>query len=194
MLTYINVIIIVLSVISAALIYILLPLFRTRLFDKYFQIYLEESYNLDDLFPIKMKGQIIPKVDFLDIPYQNLNIEVNTKTIRGTIVNNTISLELIKPTDRKSSVHLIKIHYIKTVKSYITETIKNKKEYIELIKISQKQKHNLDKIACQTCKHRVQCQISFKECNYEREYRDEILRKGITINNTKNYEMDNLSK
>jgi len=190
--TYINVIIIVFSLISVALIYILLPLFRTRLFDKYFQIYLEESYNLDDLFPIKMKGKIIPKVDFLDIPYENLNIEINTKTIRGTIINNTISLELIKPTDRKSSVYLVKLYYIKTVKSYIIETINNKKEYIELIKISEKQKQKMDKIACQTCKHRVQCQISFKECNYERECIDEILRKGITINNNKNYEVDNL--
>jgi len=190
--TYINVIIIVFSLISVALIYILLPLFRTRLFDKYFQIYLEESYNLDDLFPIKMKGKIIPKVDFLDIPYENLNIEINTKTIRGTIINNTISLELIKPTDRKSSVYLVKLYYIKTVKSYIRETINNKKEYIELIKISEKQKQKMDKIACQTCKHRVQCQISFKECNYERECIDEILRKGITINNNKNYEVDNL--
>jgi len=190
--TYINVIIIVFSLISVALIYILLPLFRTRLFDKYFQIYLEESYNLDDLFPIKMKGKIIPKVDFLDIPYENLNIEINTKTIRGTIINNTISLELIKPTDRKSSVYLVKLYYIKTVKSYIRETINNKKEYIELIKISEKQKQKMDKIACQTCKHRIQCQISFKECNYERECIDEILRKGITINNNKNYEVDNL--
>jgi len=190
--TYINVIIIVFSLISVALIYILLPLFRTRLFDKYFQIYLEESYNLDDLFPIKMKGKIIPKVDFLDIPYENLNIEINTKTIRGTIINNTISLELIKPTDRKSSVYLVKLYYIKTIKSYIRETINNKKEYIELIKISKKQKQKMDKIACQTCKHRVQCQISFKECNYERECIDEILRKGITINNNKNYEVDNL--
>jgi len=140
--TSINIIIIVTSILSASLIYISLPIFRTKLFDKYFQIYLEEGYNLDDLFPIKMKGQIIPKVNFLDIPYQNLNIEINTKTIRGTINNNIVSLELIRPHDRKTSVYLVKTHYIKAVKSYITETIKNKKEYIELIKISKKQRHN----------------------------------------------------
>jgi len=186
--------IIVASIFLSALIYKLFPLLRTRLFDKYFQIYLEEVYNLDDLFPIKMQGQIIPKVDFLDIPYQSLNIEINTKTIRGTIVNNEISLELIKPNDRKLSVYLVKTHYIKTVKSYITETIKTKKEYIELIKISKKQKHNMEKLACHTCKHKIQCQISFTECNYERDVKDKILHKGITINNNKNYEMDNLSK
>jgi len=187
-------IVIVTSISLSALLYMVSLLFRTRLFDKYFQVYLEEVYNLDDLFPIKMKGQIIPKVDFLDIPYDNLNIEINTKTIRGTIINNTISLELIKPKDRKLSVYLIKTHYIKTVKSYIRETIKTKKEYIELIKISEKQKRNMEKLACQTCKHKIQCQIAFTECNYERDIKDKILHKGITINSNKDYEMDNLSK
>ena len=52
-----------------------------------------------------------------------------------------------------------------------------------------KQKHNLEKIACQTCKHKVQCQISFTECNYERESKDTILRKGIKVNTNKNYEL-----
>ncbi len=175
-----------------AIFYILLPLFKIRFFDKYFNIYLEESYNLNDLFPIKIKGKIIPKVDFLDIPYQDLNIGINTKTIRGNIKNNVISLDLIKPKDRKKTVYLIKAYYIKAVKSYIIETVKKKKEYIKLINISKKQKNNMKKIACQTCKNRVQCQIVFTECNYERNVNDKILSKGITIKSSKNYEMDNL--
>ena len=72
-------IIIVISIILAVLVYLLLPSSRTKLFDKYFQIYLEENYNLDDLFSIKIQGKIIPKVDFLDIPYEDLNIEIDTK-------------------------------------------------------------------------------------------------------------------
>lgn len=183
-------IIIVISIILAVLVYLLLPSSRTKLFDKYFQIYLEENYNLDDLFSIKIQGKIIPKVDFLDIPYEDLNIEIDTKTIRGTIINNTLSLELIRPSDRKTSIYLVKTYYIKTVKPYIKETIKNKKEYIDLVRISTKQKHNLEKIACQTCKHKVQCQISFTKCNYERESKDTILRKGIKVNTNKNYELN----
>lgn len=185
--------IIIVCFILITLIYFLLPRFRTKLFDKYFQVYLEESYNLDHLFPIKIKGNIVPKVDFLDIPYDNLSIEINTKTIRGTIINNNLSLELIKPRDRKTSVYLIKTHYIKTVRPYIKETIQNKKEYIELINLSAKQKCNLEKIACQTCKHKVQCQISFMECNYERAVKDAILGKGIKVDTDRNYEFDNLS-
>lgn len=184
--TYIN----VAGVVFIVAIYLSLPWFRTRLFDKYFQIYLEEDYNLDDLFPIKMKGKVIPKVDFLDIPYENLNIEINTKTIRGTIINNALSLELIRPNDRNTSIHLIKTHYIKAVKPHIKETTKNKKEYIDLIRISSKQKHNLKRIACRTCKHKVRCQISFTECNYEKTNRDAILRKGIKVNTNKNYELN----
>lgn len=183
-------IIIVMSVALAALIYLLFPILRIKLFDKYFQIYLEENYNLDDLFSIKIQGQIIPKVDFLDIPYDDLDIEINTKTIRGTIINNTLSLRLIRPGDRKASIRLVKTHYIKTVKPYIKETIKNKKEYIDLIKISTKQKHNLEKIACRTCKHRVQCKISFTECNYERKTKDTILHKGIKIDTDRNFELN----
>ncbi len=190
--TYTNVIII--FGIIAGFTYILVPLFKTKLFNKYFKIYLEENYNLNNLFPIKIEGKIIPKVDFLDIPYENLDIEINTKTIRGSIVNNNIALELIKPDDRRAAVYLIKTHYIKTVKSYINETIRNKKEYIELIKISEKQKHNMKKIACQTCKHKIRCQILFKECTYERDIADEVLQKGITIKSSKNYELDNLTK
>lgn len=140
--TYINssTIFIALSVLSVVTLYILLPMIRTKLFDKYFQIYLEESYNLDDLFPIKMNGKIIPKVDYLDIPYEDLDIEIHTKTIRGRIVCNNISLELIKPDDRKTSVYLIKTHYTQAVKPFIKETFNSKKEYIELIRISEKQK------------------------------------------------------
>lgn len=186
-------IIIILIIIFTALVYILFPLFQTRLFDKYFQIYSEENYNLNDLFPIKIQGKIIPKVDFLDIPYEQLNIEINTKTIRGTIINNILSLKLIKPKDRRTSVYLIKTYYINAVKPYIVETIKNKKEYIELIKISTKQKRNLEKIACQTCKHKVQCNISFTKCNYKRMNKDAILRKGIKVNTNKNYELNNLN-
>lgn len=178
------------SVVLIVLVYLLLQTFRTKLFDKYFQICLEETYNLDDLFPIKIRGRVLPKVDFLDIPYESLNIEINTKTIRGTIINNTLSMELIRPSDRRASIYLVKIHYIDTVRPYIRETVKNKKEYIDLVKISTKQKHNLERIACQTCKHRVQCQISFTKCNYEREHNDTILRKGIKVNTNKNYELN----
>lgn len=181
---------IIVGIIFIILIYLLLQTLRTKLFDKYFQIYLDESYNLDDLFPIKIQGKVLPRVDFLDIPYENLNIEINTKTIRGTIASNTLSLELIKPGDRRTSVYLVKTHYIKAVKPYIKETIKNKKEYINLVRMSTKQRHNLEKLACQTCKHKVQCQISFTKCNYEREHKDTILRRGIKVNTDKNYELN----
>ncbi|SNS93153.1 hypothetical protein SAMN05446037_102825 [Anaerovirgula multivorans] len=191
MLTNIDMIIVILSIFSAVLIYIFL--FPTRLFDKYFQIYLEESYDLDALFPIKIKGQIIPKVGFLEIPYQSLNIEINTKTIRGTIVNNTVSLEFIKLSDRRKSLYLLKKHYTKAVKSYITETIRNKKDYIRLIKISTRQKQHIKKVACQTCKHRMKCQIAFDQCNYERKTKDTILSKGIRVDSNKNYELDSLA-
>ncbi|ATW26787.1 hypothetical protein [Candidatus Formimonas warabiya] len=173
MLTYIGVIIVILSFFSFTQVYKLL--FRTRLFDKYFQINLEESYNLDDLFPIKIKGQITPKVDYLDIPYESLNIPINTKTICGTIENNLVSLELIKSSDRKKSLNLIKQQYTKTVRSYISETIKTKKEYIELIKISKRQKHHLKKIACANCKHQIQCEIMFDTCNYQKKTRETLL-------------------
>lgn len=186
--------IIILSIIFLILGYIFFPLFQTRLFDKYFQIYSEEVYNLDDLFPIKIEGKVVPKVDFLDIPYEKLNIEINTKTIRGNIINNILSLELIKPKDRKTSVYLIKTHYIKAVKPYIIETIKTKKEYIDLINISVKQKHKLEKIACKTCRYKTQCKISFTECNYEKTTRDPILSKGIKVNTDRNYELNNLNK
>lgn len=190
MLTNMNIIIILLSVFSVVLINKLF--FQTEIFDKYFLISLEETYNLDDLFSIKIKGQINPKVDFLEIPYQNLEIIINTKTIRGTIVDNRISLEFIKLSDRKKIMHLIKKHYTKAVKPYIQETIKLKREHIELIKISKKEKHQIKKIACQTCKHRMQCQITFNECNYERKTIDEVLNKGITVDTNKNYELDSL--
>lgn len=188
--TYIGVIIIILSIFFFAAIYTLL--FRTRLFEKHFQIHLEESYNLDDLFSIKLKGQITPKVDYLEIPYDSLNIEINTRTIRGTIVNNTVSVELINLNDRKKAQYLIKQHYIKTVKSYIKEILKNKKQFIKLIKISKKQKHHMKKLACGTCKHRMQCQISFYECNYQRETRNSTLSKCIRTNNIKSSEPDTL--
>jgi len=188
MLTYISFIIIALSII--ALLSFIQKL-RTRLFDKYFNIQLEESYNLNDLFPIKIIGSITPKVDYLEIPYDNLEININTKIIRGTIINNQINLELIKLSDRNKAALLIKQHYAKAVKSYINETIKNKKNFIELINISQKQRKHIKKIACSTCKHRTQCQIAFNGCNYKRETRDSILSKGLTINSNKNYEINN---
>ncbi|MCC5911039.1 MAG: hypothetical protein JJT76_11450 [Clostridiaceae bacterium] len=163
---------------------------RTRLFDKYFQIQLEETYNLDDLFLIKVMGHITPKVDYLEIPYENLQIKINTKTIRGTIINNTVSLELIKLNDRKKALYLIKKHYSKAVKSYIAETIVNKKQHIELINISKSEKKYMKKVACDTCKHRMQCQIAFNKCNYERETKDAILSKGMKIDSNKNYGLD----
>ncbi|SDL01660.1 hypothetical protein SAMN05660472_02467 [Natronincola ferrireducens] len=50
-------------------------------------------------------------VDYLEVPYENLGIEINTNTNHGTIVNNTISLELIKLNNRKKAFYLIKKHY-----------------------------------------------------------------------------------
>ncbi len=185
--TYIIILIGIVFTISA---YLLLPLFRIKLFDKYFQIYSEENYNLDDLFSVKIQGKIIPKVDFLDIPYEDLDIEIDTKTIRGSITDNVLSLKLIRPSDRRISICLVKTHYIKAVRPYIKETIKNKKEYIDLIKISTRQKHNLEKIACRTCKHRVQCQISFTKCNYERADRDTVLRRGMKVDTNRDYELN----
>ncbi|SET60034.1 hypothetical protein SAMN05660297_02900 [Natronincola peptidivorans] len=191
MLTNLGVIISLLGIIFFTLIYI--KMLRTRLFDKYFQIQLEESYNLDDLFPIKIKGHILPKVDYLDIPYGSLSIKISTKTIRGTIVDNTVSLELIQLKDRKKAIYLIKKHYTKAVKSYIIDTIKNKKEFIELFIMSEKQKQHMKKIACDTCKHKMQCEIAFTQCSYERKAKDAILNKGFHINTDKNYELDSLA-
>ncbi|ABW19605.1 hypothetical protein [Alkaliphilus oremlandii] len=179
---------------SAAMIYLVFTLLKTRFFNKHFDIYIQESYNLDDLFPIKLNGKIIPKADFLDVPYEELQIQVDTKTIRGTISNNIISIELIRPMDRKKAVFLIKAYYTKTVRPYIKEAVKNKKEYIVLRNLSKKQQPNLKKIACNTCKHRVQCQITFTECHYEREDRDKILDRGIVVNSKKNYELDTWKK
>ncbi|MDR5658430.1 hypothetical protein RH915_02900 [Serpentinicella sp. ANB-PHB4] len=163
---------------------------RTKLFDKYFQVDIEESYNLVDLYPIKITGTIRPTVDYLDIPYEDLDIVINTKTIRGTIVNNKISLELIQLSDRRKALYLIKKHYTKAVQSYITETLTNKKQFIELINISSKEKRSLEKIACNTCKHRLNCPLEFNKCTYERETKDIILSKGIKVNTTKNYELN----
>ncbi|MDT3699017.1 MAG: hypothetical protein RO469_06275 [Thermincola sp.] len=182
----IGVITVILSIYFFAPLYLLA--LRTRLFDKYFQIHLEECYNMDDLFHIKIKGQITPKVDYLEIPYEDLNIEINTKTMRGTIVNNEVSLELINLHDRKKTKYLIKQYYIKTVESYIKEILRNNKDYIKLIKTSKRQKHHMKKIACGTCKYSLQCQISFDECNYERETRDAILSNCIRTSDSKYYE------
>lgn len=181
-----------LLLLSIGLVYILFTLFRTWLFDRYFKVSLEESYNLDDLFPIKIQGKIIPKVDFLEIPYQDLSIEIKTKTIRGNIHNNNISLELIKLRDRKKSIYLVKRHYMKNVKSYIVETVRNKKEYIKLIRISNKEKQHIGRVACETCKHKMKCKISFQECNYERKTHDRLLSKGFRVDTKKNYELDNM--
>lgn len=186
-------VVIVLIIFLSIVIYILSSSFSTRYFDKYFEVSLDESYNLDHLFPIKIDGTIIPKVSFLEIPYNELNIEINKKTIRGTIVNNIINLELIKTKDRKKSIHLIKEHYIRAVKPYITEIVRDKKEYIELIKISEKQKQYIEKIACQTCKNKMQCQIAFTECNYERKFSDQVLNKGMKVDSDRNYKFDNIN-
>lgn len=168
----------------------LYKLLNFRDFDKYFQLNLEESYDLNKLFSIRLTGKIVPRVSFLEIPYEELNIDINKKTIRGTIKNNVVSLEFIRIRDKKRAVNLIKLYYMKKVAPYIKETIKAKKEDIELIKMAEKEKDKLKKIACQTCKHRMQCQISLGECNYERRTEDKILNKGIRINNNINYEFD----
>ncbi|NLM03893.1 MAG: hypothetical protein GX214_02610 [Clostridiales bacterium] len=180
------------AIFFSILIYIYLSSSINRIFNKYFELNLDESYNLDDLFYIKLYGEITPKVDFLEIPYKELNIEINKKTIRGNIINNKINLELVRASDRKTSISLIKEYYIKSVKTYIKESIKEKQEYIQLIKISERQKKYMKKLACQTCKHKMQCQISFTECNYERKFNDKILDKGMKVDNDRNYKLNTL--
>ncbi len=185
-----NISIFIIGFISFIIISKIFSILATRLFDKYFQIILEENYNLDDLFPIKISGQIIPKADFLEIPYNNLSVQINTQRIRGTIISNRISLELIKIGDRKKAIYLVKKHYTKAVKPYIRETFQSKMEHIRLIKISKRQRPRMKKIACNTCKHKMQCQIAFKGCNYERKTQDSVLDKGLVVNSNKNYELD----
>lgn len=183
--TYFGLFIIFFSLVFLVPIYLFL--LRPRLFDKYFRIDLDENYNLDDLFPIKIKGRITPKVDYLDIPYESLSIEIKTRAIHGTIINNSVSLELINLHDRKKIPYLIKQHYIKAVQSSLKEIIKQKKDYIELIKISKKQEQQMKKIACATCRYRIQCHISFNECNYEREKREAFLSNNMLNNENKKF-------
>ncbi|QUH25849.1 hypothetical protein [Serpentinicella alkaliphila] len=182
--------IIITLLITPLLITYLLSL-RTKVFDKYFKLNLEESYNLADLFPIKIKGQITCKVNYLDIPYEDLSIEINTKVIRGTIKNNIVSIELIKLSDRRKALFLVKKDYLKTVNSYINETVNKKKHYIELINLSDKEKQTIQKVACNACMNKIQCQIDFNSCNYKKLNKDLLLNKGLKVNSNKNYELNN---
>ncbi|ABR47574.1 hypothetical protein Amet_1374 [Alkaliphilus metalliredigens QYMF] len=154
---------------------------RSYVFNQYFKVEYEESYNLDNIFQVKIHGRIIPTVSYLDIPYEDITVEIHTPTIRGNIKNNFVSIELVRPQDRRKAIMLVKSHYYKAVKSFIKETVTNKKEHIYLLSLAEKQKIQMHKIACHTCKHRVQCQISFTECKYERVEKDILLHKGIKI-------------
>ncbi|WP_034328045.1 hypothetical protein [Alkaliphilus transvaalensis] len=169
-----------LIILSSIIFYQIISFLKNNKFNQYFQLFSQESYNLDDLFPIKLSGEIIPKKDYLEIPH-DLYVTINTTAIQGEIKHNRFYIELIRPKDRKKALELVKSQYLKTVTPYIRETIQNKKEDIRLIELSKKQLPQMQKIACNTCKHKVQCQIAFTSCNYEREEVDTIIRKGIKV-------------
>jgi hypothetical protein len=167
--------------IACLLLYLIFIYLKSNRFDKYFTICAEETYNLDNLFQIKINGIIVPKVDFLDIPYLDLFAEINTPTIKGKIKENNFSIEFIRPNDRKKAIQLVKYHYLKTVHSFIDEALRDKKEHIRLSALSKQQKSKIQKIACHTCKHKIKCRIAFDKCHYERTQVDAILRKGIRV-------------
>ena len=154
---------------------------QDRRFNKYFIIISEESYDLDNLFPIRITGTIIPKMDYLEIPYGEIKIEIKTATIIGQIKGTGINLSFIRLKDRKKAIRLVKKHYVKAVNSYVVETNKNKAEYINLINLSKKQLPKIEKLACSTCKNTIKCEIAFTNCNYERDNVDKLLAKGIKI-------------
>ncbi|GAB6086780.1 hypothetical protein [Alkaliphilus crotonatoxidans] len=157
-------------------------LYRLRPFYRYFEISYEETYNLNDLYQIKLVGRITPKMEYLDIPYSTLSVSIDKPAIKGHIKSNEFTVELIRPRDRRRALGLICRHYFKAVNPYITETLQNKKEEIRLIKLSKKQLPKLQKLACNTCKHKLLCQISFDKCSYEREYKDSLLGRGLKVN------------
>ncbi|MBM7616068.1 hypothetical protein [Alkaliphilus hydrothermalis] len=163
------------------LFYQMLSYLKNKKFDSYFQIYSEETYNLDDLYHIKLKGHIAPKKDYLDIPYKELSIVIRTTAIQGEIKENEFYLELIRPRDRKKALMLVREQYMKAVTPYISETFQNRKEDIKLIELSKKHSAVMEKIACNTCKHKIQCSISFTQCHYERADVDVLLNKGIKV-------------
>lgn len=163
---------------------ILLGFYRyvnTRIFNKYFYVELVERYNLDKIYHIEITGRIIPKVAYLKIPYEKISTEIKSKAMMGVINNNNIYIELISPKDRRKVLYLIKKSYIKAVKPYIREVLSNSKDQIKLIKLSQRHRPKVSKIACNTCKYKVQCKIAFTACNYQREHNDTILNKGIRV-------------
>ena len=162
-------------------IHLLIKHLQNGRFNKYFSIISEEAYDLDNLFPIRVTGKILTKMDYLDIPYEEINLEVRTTTILGQIIGTGFSLCYIRLKDRNKAIKLIKKHYLKAVKPYIIETNKNKAEYINLINLSRKQLPKIEKVACSTCKNTIQCQIAFTKCNYKRNDVDNLLNKGITI-------------
>ena len=154
---------------------------QNRRFNKYFTIISEETYDLDNLFPIRVTGKILTRMDYLDIPHEEINLKVRTTTILGQIVGTGFSLCYIRLKDRNKAVRLVKQHYLKAVAPYIEETNKNKAEYINLINLSRKQLPKIEKVACSTCKNTIQCQIAFTKCNYKRSDVDNLLYEGITI-------------
>ncbi len=162
-------------------IYLLIRYLENEKFNKYFALTAEEAYDLDNLFPIKISGRIIAKMDYLDIPYEELKLEIKTPTILGQIIGTEYQLSFIRLKDRKKALKLVKSHYLKAVKPYILETNKNKAEYIYLINLSKKQRPKIERVACATCKNTIQCQIAFSKCTYERDQVDNIINKGITI-------------
>ncbi len=172
---------VILSIFLSTLFYQILSYFRNRKFNQYFQIISDESYNLDDLFHIKLTGEIIPKMDYLDIPYDELTISIQTPTILGVIKQNQFYVQLIRPRHRKKALELVKLHYMKTVAPYIRDTIQNKREDIQLINLSKRHLPKIKKLACNTCRYKIQCRIAFTECNYEREKLDTLLEKGIVV-------------
>ncbi len=156
-------------------------LYRSREFNNYFKISYDETYHLDALYHIKLSGTIVPRLDYLDIPYDTLSVSIDKPAIRGLIKKNQFSVELIRPRDRRKALRLIRRHYLNAVNPYIIETLQNKKEEIYLIRLSKKQLPKLQKLACNTCRHKLLCQISFDGCSYEREQKDMLLNKGLKV-------------
>lgn len=154
---------------------------RNHKFNHYFKISYEETYDLSELYHIKLIGTIIPKMDYLDVPYDTLTVEFNRPAIKGSIKSNEFTVELIRLKDRKKALQMIRKHYLAAVNPFIKETLQNKSEDIMLITLAQKQLPRLQKLACDSCKHKLQCQIAFEGCHYEREKKDKILDKGIKV-------------
>lgn len=156
---------------------------NTRGFKRYFSLSYQETYQMDQLYPIILTGQIDTKVDYYRLPHGEVEASVEKYALKGAIYNNGFTLQLIRPRDRKKALRLIRSQYYHLAAPYLKEVNQLKHETIELSKLSKAQTKKLEKIACNTCKKRLQCQIAFTGCQYEREEVDPLLAKGIKVDN-----------